>query len=592
MSLRRRSLACLLVSATAATALSFAPAASAAPNACRASAPGAQPSQSERAALRGSFSILDQRPVRLVPPIDWNQDPFGSEAWRSRLHSLGWLDPLFDLYTRTGNRAALARARDIMLDWSRANPPHQGFGWADKISGSRAEALGFIVAAGTCRRLLSPPQRAALLAAVQAHGSYLANPANYNPGNHGLFMDSGLLTMTGYLPSVPNARAWRNLAAARFRRSLPVSSEGVDLEHSPSYQFLVIGRLASVLDLPGRDDPRLATIMRRMRAVAPWFVMPDGRLTRLGDTPDVRAQGWAVAASRRPQYRGIAPTRRSGFGIVRAPGSYLSVAAGYHPYGHKQADELTFELFERGRRVVVDTGRYGALRDRNDPVKSAQFEFTKTSHAHSVLLVDDKSFRFKRVEPYGSALAAAGSNDGWYALEGTNPLLARQAVSHRRLFIYRPGRALIIVDRVGSSASHTYTRLFQFDPRLSVTGGGSTNTVRLSGRGFSGWLHTAPGPGDQGTTIVRGSQNPLLGFTTSENRFSPMIPRSVAVHRATAGSAVFGSVISVAGRATVSVLASSNTSTTVALSQAGRPRTRVTVTRAGARLRVRAVPGS
>ena len=47
------------------------------------------------------------------------------------------------------------------------------------------------------------------------------------------------------------------------------------------------------------------------------------------------------------------------------------MTAGHHPFGHKQADELTFELYDRGRHVVTDTGRYGALRDRDDPAKVA-----------------------------------------------------------------------------------------------------------------------------------------------------------------------------------------------------------------------------
>lgn len=540
---------------------------------------------SERQALAGSFSILDRPLVRLVPPVDWNQDPFASEAWRSKLHSMGWMSRLLNPYVRERNRLALTRARDLMLDWVRANPPYEGFGWADKISGSRAEVLAFVLAASECARILSPAQRATLRESAIAHARFLANPVNYNPGNHGLFQDRGIVVLTGYLPTLPGAAALRAAALRRFRTQLPVSRvDAVDQEHSPGYHFLVLRVVESMLALPGRDDPALRTIALRMRRVAGWFVMPNGIITRLGDTAVKRAPAWALAQARR--YRGIAPTLRSGFGIVKFGGGYLSVTAGYHPYGHKQADELTFELYDRGRPIVTDTGRYGALRDRKDPAKVAALAFTKSTQAHSTLVVDGQSYPFAEARPYGSGLFARGSGAGWWALQGRNPLLARQGVSQDRLFLYRPGQALIVVDRVRSGAQHDYARLFQFNPGISVTPGGDGRTFLLRAPRFFGSLYTAPTPGEGGAGVVVGRRDPLLGFTTSANKFVPFIPRAAVTYNTRASSADYVSVVGLTGRATATLVSSSPTRTVVRLSRPGRGAVTVTASRAGGRLRI------
>jgi hypothetical protein len=485
----------------------------------------------------------------------------------------------------------------VVLDWVRANPPTEGFGWADKISGTRAGLLGYIAASADCRGILTEEERASLFASAHAHGEFLADPDEYNPGNHGLFQDIGLLQLTTYVPSLPRAAEWRQLAGKRFRERVPVHPrEGVGLEHSPGYHFLVLDLLEKALGPGGQQALPGSEVIGRMRSVAGWFVMPDGLLTRLGDTSVHRVPGWAQLQAAR--YHGIAPTLQSGFGIVKAPGSYLSVAGGYHPYGHKQADELTFELYDRGRHIITDTGRYGAARDRRDPVKARELAFTKSSQAHSVLVADDTSFPFERYVPYGSAILASGAGSGWYALEGTNPLLAGEGVDHRRLFLYRPGTALIVVDQVTARRRHTYTRYFQLDPGIAVRPAG--RLLRLTAGPFSAFLHDAPTPWESGRIVVAGrreplpgfTRSPLLGFTTSEQKFGPLIPRAAIVYRSRAKSASHVVTISLRGPAATSLVRRVPGAVTVRLDRVRRPAVFVTAVRRGSRLTVTETSGA
>lgn len=554
---------------------------------------GGPPTASRLSSLRqGNFTILN-RPVRLVPPVNWNQNPYQSEAWRSKLHAMVFLEPLLAQYAARRDRAAIRQAAALMLDWIRAHPRGKGDAWADKITGNRAAYLGYLTAAASCAGVLTPDQRATLLGSAADHIKFLVNPKNYNPGNHGLFQDQGLLELTGYLPSVPGAAEARALAAKRFRSSLPIHpQEAVDLEHSPGYHFLLYNLVQDTLRLPGQRDPGLLSVASRIRAVAGWFVMPNGRLTRLGDTAVKTAPVWARAQARR--LRGFAPTAGTGFGIVKAGGGYLSVAAGYHPYGHKQADELTFELYDRGRQIVTDTGRYGAARQRTDPAKARALAFTKNSQAHSVLVVDDVSYPVAAYKPYGSGIQARGAGAGWYAIQGTNPLVANQGVRHTRWFLYRPGQALVVVDRVTASRSHTYTRYFQFQPGISVRPSGAA--LRLAAPGFSGSLYDAPGHGQTGRAIATGrraplagyTRSPLLGFTTSASKFAPLIPRTAVVLRSRGASLAHAAVISVSGRATVALVRQSAESVTVRVSRAGQAPVTITAARSAERISVTA----
>ncbi len=549
--------------------------------------------QKVRDALRGYFTIKFKSQgsaIRLVPPVDWKQDPYQSKSWRTRLHTLGFLNPLLYAYARRHEVEALERARDLMLDWIRANPlpdrPRRGRPpWGNKISGDRAAILGYVTVASRCAGLLDPAQERTLRDSAVTHGRYLADARNYDPGNHGLFMNQGLLELSSYLPHLPHAGDWHRLAVERFKSSLPVDArEGVDLEHSPQYQFLVLGLIERFIALPGGHSPELLDAGRRMRAAAGWFVMPDGSVTRLGDTQTKQAPAWARREA--SSYRGIAPTTRSGFGIVRAGGSYLSVADGYHSTGHKQADELTFELYDRGRHIVTDTGRLTGTDT------AATEAFVRSSQAHSSLLVDDRSFPYADYKPYGSGIAATGGGAGWYAIEATNPLVAHQGVRHGRLFLYRPGSALVIVDRVGSAAAHTYTRFVQFDPAISVRGAG--RAFRLTAPGFAGSLYTAPAPGDAGSALVRGrrgalagfTRSPLLGFTAPSSKLASLVPRAAVVFRGRARSVDYVTTLGLGAAARATLVSRTPDTVTVRVTGKGAGPSTVTVTRRGSRLTV------
>jgi hypothetical protein len=480
--------------------------------------PPAVVSQRELDAARsGSFDVFGPQPTRLVPPVDWTRDPVHANRYRQNLQKLRYLEPLLRTYADAGDVDALRQASALALDWVRQNPrggPNTAAdAWSDKVVGDRVLPLSYTTRAAACEGLLDGADERLLLGALEEHGRFLADRRNYTPDNHGLFVDLGLLRLTRFFPFLDQAPQWSALARARFPKTLAGRlAGGVWLEHSSAYQFLAIRSVEDFLRVLGRDA-QLEEMLARMRSAAGWFVRPDGRITQFGDSNLERAPDWA--ASELTAEEGAREFGTAGFAFVRATGpdgdaGYLAVTDGFHNLTHKHADELSFELYDRSRPIVTDTGLYS-----KDP--GPQRDFVLSSQAHSVLTVDGASFPISDpAAAYGSGIEAVGAGDGWFAIEGTNKLLRPLGIDHERLFLYRPGVGLAIIDRVRSDALHDYTRYLQLAPGIDIASEG--DAIRLQGRGFEGRIEDGPVGGTSEPQAVRGSRDPLAGLTSPDFR--------------------------------------------------------------------------
>jgi hypothetical protein len=454
-------------------------------------------------------------PTELVPPIDWLQDPFKSRSWRAQLHTLRMLDVLFQMYFRDGELEALERARDIILDWIAQNPPGapelSEYAWLDKVVGDRAPYFAYLLITGCQSHILAPDQATTLLRSIVEHADHLADDRNYtHQTNHGLFQDAGLLLLAGYLGFLEDARGWREHALARLlatvRRHTDVN-EGMHLEHSPEYQYLTTNLLTKIQKLAKIDDRWLGEVLERMREAGRWFVLPDGTVPPIGDSDWVPAPKWAREGETQT---GLGNFPSSGWAVVKAPGASLIVSAGYHSHVHKHIDDLSFYLYERGEPVMVDAGKYGY--DSEDGARL----YALSAAAHNGLLVDGGEVTLRAIKPYGSGIEWAGESDGWYAISAANKIALAQNVQHRRLYLYRPGSVLVLVDEVESRRKHTYTRLFHLGPGLEVSG--EPELLRLRGSAFSGFLRDSTGDAVSGR-LVRGQSEPALqGWVFPEYR--------------------------------------------------------------------------
>jgi uncharacterized heparinase superfamily protein len=489
----------------------------------------------------GQFKVYHQ-PIKLKPPIDWHQDPHGSRSWRYQFHSLIWLKPLLLAHAESGDRAALAAAVDIVVDWVDAHRERTDgdseFAWYDMAASQRAPTIAYVLRAGLVEEILDEERAFALLKACNEHGDELADEAKYAADhNHGLSQDEGLYLLARQTPALPAAQAWSELATRRLQKTLAATicvEEGSHLEHSSEYQFAITRMVARLVETMG-ELPELPGLLERMRRTTVWQVMPNGRLPQLGDTNDAVADRWVAEAGSR--LRGLEALPQSGYAFVRDRDSYLALSTGYHGSAHKHADGTGFVLFEGGEVLLGDAGRWGYYEDEPDRI------YARSAFAHNVLTVDEQDFDWRESEPYKSGLLAAGEGEGWYAILATNPLYARQGVAQRRLLLYRPGELLVVVDEVRAEEPHDYARRFHlgpgFDARLDDSG-----QVAIDGERISATLTDLEG--DAAVELDRGRDEPTrLGWTYPNDR--ERLPVWTATLRTHATDATMTAVLSLGG---------------------------------------------
>jgi hypothetical protein len=493
---------------------------------------------------RSRFQVHEAE-VRLEPPVDWLQDPYESKAFRGRLADLDWTGVLFSTYREQGDIGALRQAGDLILDWVR-NQRRGGEGtsdqaWQGKAAGDRVLTLAYLARAGACEGTLSDRELRLLGDSIGEHVELLTDPEVYEPTNHGLYMDLSLALLSRQLAGVEGGERWAELATDRYEETFGsriVEDEGLWLEHSAGYQILLTKLLAKSLATPGFASPELSEVLDRMRETSGWLVMPDGGLPQFGHTDQVQAPSFA--RSRAGDDRGLLALLDSGLAVVKEPGTYLSVLASFHSTAHKQADELTFDLYDQGLRIVSDTGLYHKDRDEF-------YEFASSPAAHSTLTVDGQGVGIEEGNAYGSGLIAAGKGDGWYAILGRNPLLREQGVEHTRLFLYKPGDALIVADRVRSDEKHVYRRHFQLGPEIEVQEVMPAVGLELSAPDFHGSLTSTASRGSEHVELARGERDPLRGWVFPG--FREKVPRWTATFESRTKDADYTTTFDLSGDA-------------------------------------------
>jgi hypothetical protein len=145
---------------------------------------------------------------------------------------------------------------------------------------------------------------------------------------------------------------------------------------------------------------------------------------------------------------------RSDWTVDPSAASMLFMAASAHTVGHKHADDLTFERYELGTRILLDTGRYGY---HKDDVR----KFVQSTRAHNTVEIDGEDFATRNADCHGSGLESIARTDFGFVLRG-RVWHAKFVVTHERTLYYRPQEWLVVEDLLSGHASHEFTQWFHF----------------------------------------------------------------------------------------------------------------------------------
>lgn len=354
-------------------------------------------------------------------------------------------------------------AADVVLTWektvtSASEPPDMAF--HDETT---AQRLMQIVTLLDDHGSFLDEQRRDGLTDVAARTAWLLLDEGFYGGanNHGMFQDLALLRYAAR-PDVGSGPPQRHAADVALGRLETYFSEcftrdGVHVENSPGYHFMVARFLRDVVPVMARLDPRRGERLRTIYEAAERFgvhsVLPDGRISPLGDTKVVVLADtthrstfsgaefrYAVtrgSRGRRPRERTVV-FPEGGYAMHRTawgdPNAYVATfKAAYLSQFHHHGDDLALTIFGRGRWLLGEAGPYGY--DYHEPMTRYAF----SQFAHNTVVVDGRSLPRVDATPGGVSLVdhTPERGEAFLDLVGTNERFAH-ARHDRRVQVREP----------------------------------------------------------------------------------------------------------------------------------------------------------
>lgn len=469
--------------------------------------------------LQHCFTIGEEAQVRFGESVDWryNPTPDPRARWTRELNRHRWLGALIRAYQLTGDGRYAACFRNMICNWISLNRPPTGMDESNPVwtlMGVGMRAVAWSSAYGAFRKAPEFDDRAQLLflRSVWDHAEYLAGYRTHL--NHLLREANGLETLGVYFPEFRDAPRWRAAARSRMLEAseTQIYSDGVHVELSTGYQWLVADEFLGALELLLRDPDTSTEISRQFRTkveslfeVLAYLARPDGTWPQLNDGfmdgPSALRERLAAAARQLQRSdllfvasggkQGHSPQRSSrvfreaGLVVMRSgwdsEACYLTFDAG--PYGgpHGHEDALSIELFAGGQPFIVDPGcsTYHA----GDPYR----DYFVSSRSHSTVLIgglgqvrrwDPQNLRVKHPSAKlencllsSQVDYAAGRYDGAYgAFKFRRPKQAYElrGVCHRRQIVFVKPWYWVLLDTVEGARQHQVAQLFQLHPQIEV----------------------------------------------------------------------------------------------------------------------------
>lgn len=416
------------------------------------------------------------KPYRKTPewqfelPIDWSADPFKDNNWKVSLHAFYMLQPLILQYESDGDPSHLSLALRIVLDWGRFHYEENRetrFSFYDFSSGIRCTYMAWLYDALASRRdagIASSDELVQFTRIINDHiERVLDGRIELRLTNHGLFQIHGLACLYHTLPSLTENERIKQFIRDRLPTCLNAQfdTEFIHQEHSPGYHDLATNKLSFFIDSGLYEDyPILEQIYYGAKKNIFWLTDPAGNLWAVGDSYAQKSRecglvqhDWEISDSIR--------MRRFDFGYVSIKShpetplqssSGLFVQGAFHSSIHKHLDDLSFELFEKGERLLIDSGAYGYQ-------VSNERRYFQSTRAHNTVEIDGVNFSRKSEYAYGSAINVAEFRGDHFYIKASVHHKDLKAFHQRELF-YQPGAWLILRDNVEREQSCSITQWF------------------------------------------------------------------------------------------------------------------------------------
>lgn len=476
----------------------------------------------------------DVAPWPFELPVDWNADPYDDRNWRFQLHAWRMLDPVFSAWERERDSRYLDYAWRVMRDWHDFHLEQSGeFQWYDMSTGLRGSKLAYLTAQVMEGNLtLSRDDQRKLLNLLQSHALNLMDPVQLSTGNHGLFQLHGLMAQCRRAPGLAGCEGYTSYVGHELKDLLigrQFSNEGIHLEASPEYHFFAHSTVSRLFSSGWYDEfDELVALMEQITQNRVFMVHPDKTIVTIGDSepkqrnvtfPEGTPGCQESPASGDCNFMRV--FEESGYAVIRSDWAVpedrahmLFFTAMHHAsgIGHKLPDDLSFEWFVDGRRILSNAGKYSYNVD--------DFRhFVQSRRAHNTVDFEGRETPVHSKLAYGSGIVDSRREGEVFHVAGEVEHGLAEA-HHRRELYYLPDRWLLVRDTISVGEPGPVTQWFHFDPGFELSE--DDDLVLASDKEGSLYVRNLSGGTER--RLVRGRREPSIqGWVTED--YNNMIPR-------------------------------------------------------------------
>jgi hypothetical protein len=410
-----------------------------------------------------------------------------NDTYRLYLHSLYDISYLSVLFEDSGNIAYIDEAERRIQDWliyeEAADLNKEIYLWYDHSVSYRTMILIDFLFQTKEVNFNDKELEVKLHKLLEEQGSWLFSDSNYSLGNHGLMMDTALLELSMYM----DRKEWFQKAIKRIndRVRKDFTAEGVHLENSPEYHLFVMRYYFEILDFLEyyELDCYLAretvSIVRKMPEYLTFISMPNGYLPTIGDTGFVKITSsygnnyleYLISrgnAGKSPP-AGLYYYKEAGLAIYRETWEegfmedslWWTFKSGSNNRVHKQDDDLSLVIFNRGHEIFSDAGKYNYQED--DIFR--RYAVSPQSHT-SISLYNESYNARKNLDKIGH-LQLLDQTESYIRLRGENNAYAEVSIV-RDLVFFKPS-TFVIIDRISSLGEQNFSQHYLLGENMHIS---------------------------------------------------------------------------------------------------------------------------
>jgi hypothetical protein len=361
-------------------------------------------------------------------------------------------------------------------------------------------------------------QRELLLKLSLKHINHLKNEQIFLLHNHGIFQIHGLMALIQLL-GIKKYQETKEYALSKMELLIlsQYDNSGIHLEHSPLYHFYIL-KLFKTLSLIGwyHEKPSILETVKKAEVAGRWLVYPNKKTISIGDS-SMTGQNIDFTKHDINNLEMLSYDKRfvysnfnnSGYSIFRTAwneknqnSTYFFFMGKYHSKIHKHRDCLSFEWFDKGHKIICDSGQYGYISDKYR-------NYFLSNRAHNT--VEIEGFDILKIKPYGSAIHHTTYNDGVFFTHGKLDYLAIKF--DRKIYLKASGW-MVIVDELNFKRAREAIQWFHLEKNYKLLSlNGSFATFKTEDRKLI--IHSLND--NINTKIYHGDKTTMQGFVSEED---------------------------------------------------------------------------